>query len=146
MMKYYSETIHIKTSEGSMFHNITNQVMLAVENSGIKQGIVNVYSIHTTLAIKITENCRLMMEDCEDFFDAFIPEDIDYQHDILELRDVPPEERINGFSHVRQLLMNTSETIPLIDYEVALGKWQNIFAVELDPARNRRIIVTVMGQ
>jgi thiamine phosphate synthase YjbQ (UPF0047 family) len=42
--------------------------------------------------------------------------------------------------------MNTSETIPIYNGALLLGKWQDIFAVELDPARDRRILVTVIGE
>jgi secondary thiamine-phosphate synthase enzyme len=145
-MIYHIEKINIKTSEGNPFHNITARVLDAVQNSEVFYGTVTIYSPHTTLAIKITENCKLMMQDCFDTLRIIAPVCDTYQHDNLELRDVPPDERINGYSHVRQLFMNTSESIPIDDNKLLLGKWQDIFAVELDPARDREIIITVMGE
>jgi thiamine phosphate synthase YjbQ (UPF0047 family) len=42
--------------------------------------------------------------------------------------------------------MATSETSPIIEGELCLGTWQRIFLVELDHARERSVIVQVLGQ
>ncbi|MFW7381479.1 MAG: YjbQ family protein [Oligoflexus sp.] len=51
----------------------------------------------------------------------------------------------DGHSHIKSLLFNTSETIPVKDGEMQLGKWQRIMAVELDSPRDREIILTFIG-
>ena len=68
---------------------------------------------------------------------------IKYLHDLISLRDdVPPEERINGHSHIRSLFFNSSETVPVSEGTLLLGEWKDIFVVELDPGREREIICT----
>ena len=70
---------------------------------------------------------------------------IKYLHDLISLRsDCPPDEPINGHSHIRSLFFNTSETIPVIDGSPILGKWQSIFVVELDPNRDRKVSLTFL--
>ena len=65
-------------------------------------------------------------------------------HDIIGIRDVPPTERINGYSHLRQLFLSTSETIPVLGGKIQLGKWQTPFLVELDPARDREVVFSLI--
>ena len=76
-----------------------------------------------------------------------------YLHDLISLRkDVPPEERINAYSHMRSLFFNTSETIPVEEGWLMLGKWQDIHFLELDPGDNvypqqtRKIICTFIEE
>jgi len=145
-MKQYVKEINIKTNSLHPFKRITEQVQFIVEDSGIKNGVVTIQSLHTTLAIKVTEDCKLAHADCEQMLNKIAPLDKDYFHDQLKFRDVPPEERINGSSHVKQCLMNTSVSLIIQKGFIMLGDWQEIFAVELDPARKRKILVSVIGK
>jgi secondary thiamine-phosphate synthase enzyme len=63
-------------------------------------------------------------------------------HDKIEIREVPVNERINAHSHLRQLLLPTSETIPVENGKLLLGKWQSVYLVELDPIRDREVVLT----
>ena len=56
-----------------------------------------------------------------------------------------PDEVPNGHSHCAHLLLPSSETIPVIDGELALGTWQSVFLVELDHPRTREVIISVYG-
>ena len=68
---------------------------------------------------------------------------IKYLHDLISLRaDVKPDERINGHSHIRSMFFNNSETIPVSNGKLLLGNWKKIFFVELDPIREREIVLT----
>jgi len=72
---------------------------------------------------------------------------IKYLHDLISLRnDVPVDERINGHSHIRHLFFNSSETIPIDQGKLILGEWKQLFAVELDPVRDRELIVTFISE
>ena len=53
---------------------------------------------------------------------------------------MPVDERINGHSHIRSLFFNSSETVPIENGKLILGKWKRILGVELDPSRSREII------
>ena len=105
-------------------------------------GVVNVFTKHTTCAIKIIEGEILLLADINNFLDKLIPKENDYMHDKIEIREVPINERINAYSHLRQLLLPTSETIPVSNGKLLLGKWQSVFLVELDPIREREVVFT----
>lgn len=105
-------------------------------------GMVNVFVAHTTCAIKILEGEILLLGDINNYLDKTFPKDGKYLHDIIEIRDVPINERVNGFSHMRQLFFDVSANIPVQDGKLQLGKWQTVYLVEFDPIRDRKVIFT----
>ena len=137
--------VNIKNSSKS-FRNLTPKIQEEAKKWG-KSGIVNIYSRHTSAFIKILEDEILLHADIRFFLDKTFPkhkpDNRRYLHDLISLRqDVDENERINAFSHMRGLYFNTSETIPVDEGELLLGKWQSIFFVELDPVRDREYIIT----
>ena len=105
-------------------------------------GIVNVFVAHTTCAIKIMEGEILLLSDVNRYLNQTFPCENEYRHDIIEIRDVPINERVNGHSHMKQLFFGTDVNIPVEDGKMMLGKWQTVFLVEFDPVRNREVIIT----
>jgi len=128
----------IKTK--GIFTMITNQIELEIPRGF--NGLINIFSCHTTCGVRILENETLLKTDYQRFLEKQAPLDAFYAHNIIEARDVPPEERINGHSHIRTLFFPTSETIPVENGKMLLGKWQDIFLVDLDPSRLRNLIIT----
>lgn len=105
-------------------------------------GMLNIYVRHTTCSIKILENELLLLADINDYLDRQFNNGHKYMHDKIEIRDVPIHERINGHSHMKQLGFPTSETIPVEDGELLLGKWQTVFLIEFDPIRDREVVLS----
>jgi len=56
-----------------------------------------------------------------------------------------PDESPNGHAHCLQLVLGTSQTIPIRDGRLSLGQWQRIFMVELDKSRPREAVVQTFG-
>lgn len=131
----------LKFKTNGTFTDITSEIKLVVENKKIKNGFCVIYSTHTTCAVAIMENESLLKKDIEGFLERIAPKCGIYAHDDIEKRDVPPDERINGFSHIRSMLFPTSVVIPIENEKLVLGKWQCLFLLELDPMRERTIYV-----
>jgi len=140
------ETITLQTNEGISICDITLRVKEICKNSNIKNGIVTIFTTHTTTAIKINENETRFLEDLKIQLEKMVPKNAQYMHDDIHLRDCPKDERINGHAHLKAMLLNTVETIPLINQNLLLGKWQSIFFLEFDGSRKREIIVQIMGE
>ena len=130
----------IKINTEKQFTDITPQVSEFVKEKGT--GIVQVFSRHTTLSVRVFEAEILLLADVGHFLEKIAPINGVYNHDNIWIRDVPKEERINGYSHIRSLLFNTIESIPVENGKLLLGKWQTIFAIELDPIRDRELVLT----
>src|SRR5581483_10027095 len=125
--------------------DMTDDVLDVVERSGVKNGMVLVYSPHTTCAVVINELEDGFAEDFAEFLDELAPADSRYyRHDDLAIRTQGIEDDTadfpNGHSHVRAgLLSSSSQTIPIVDGRVMLGTWQRVFFCELDRSRERKV-------
>ena len=140
-------SITLVTTRAPEFVDITDRVMQHVRDSGMKDGLVCVYSKHTTAAIKINENEPLLIKDMEQFLCRLAPVNAYYGHNDFSIRTVnmTEDECPNGHAHCQHLLMSSSETIPLIDGQLQFGTWQRLFLIELDRPRSREVLVQIMG-
>jgi len=130
------------------FIDITDIVETDVKLSQVKKGMLFINSMHTTFGLKIMENELLSLNDIDDFLEKLAPMNGEYKHNKVKLREVPPNERLNGASHIRMLFFNTQIAIPIENGKLLLGKWQRIFAIETDcdqkDFRLRELIITII--
>ncbi|MCM8855474.1 MAG: secondary thiamine-phosphate synthase enzyme YjbQ [Candidatus Thiodiazotropha sp.] len=131
------ETIMLKTDSRETLVDMTDQVEQVVVQSGIKNGLVNVYAQGATAAIMIQENWdQSVQTDVVNLLRTMIPQGV-WLHDAQDG---------NGDSHLKAGLVGPSESIPLIDGKLGLSRWQNIFFCEFDgPRPDRSIICTVIS-
>ena len=139
--------IVLTSTRAPEFIDITEQVVKLVRETDIKDGLVCVYSRHTTAAIKVNENEPLLIKDMEQFLCRMAPVNAYYGHNDFTIRTVnmTEDECPNGHAHCQHLLMSTSETIPVIDGDLQFGTWQRLFLIELDRPRQREVLVQVLG-
>ena len=138
----------VETREPIQFVDITDDVQDAVRASGVRNGIVTVVSRHTTCAVRIQEAEPLLLEDLLGFLRRLAHQNVHYQHNDFRIRThhMHDDESPNGHSHCLQFLLGTSETVPVVDGELALGEWQRVFLVELDgPRPKREVLIQTVG-
>lgn len=152
-MKIYKKNLTYKTKEFLYFLDITNDVQKAIQESSAMDGMVLIYSYHTTAAIRINEKEKGLVKDFKLLAKRIVPKETYYHHNDLTIRtenlvcDKGASDCLNGHSHMLHLLMGaTSETVPFVGGELGLGTWQRIFLVELDVARKRNVLVKVLGE
>jgi secondary thiamine-phosphate synthase enzyme len=140
--------ISIRSVRTTEFIDITDQVAALVAASGISLGFVNVQTLHTTTAIVINEHEPLLLTDFEATLNKAVPIDGAYRHDDGTVRAVnlTPDERTNGHAHCRALLLSASACVNIVDGHLLLGRWQRLFFVELDGARERVVSTMVLGE
>lgn len=139
-------TIRVRTCGSPDFVDVTDRVQAVLDEAGVRDGMVVVFSRHTTAAVHINEHEPLLMHDLKRALVRLSPPDGEYEHNDLDRRpDVPPDEPLNGHAHCQLLLLNASETVPVSDGRMMLGAWQRIFLVELDTPRERELVVQVVG-
>ena len=135
-----------------LFTNITEKI-----NDNLPKnfdGLAHIYTPHTTACIFGLEDELLHLTDIRFFLDKIIPyhkdpegdhKNIKYLHDLISLRnDVPPDERINGHSHIRSLLFSGFQMIPFSEGKLLLGEWKSLFFIELDPGRDRKYFLNIL--
>jgi secondary thiamine-phosphate synthase enzyme len=135
-----TDTISLNTKGFSDVLDITDTVTKIVNQSGIQNGLVNVFCSGSTGSITTIEYESGVIKDLQKAIEKIVPSNIPYEHD-KRWGDG------NGFSHVRAALMKPSLTIPLVKGELALGTWQQIVFVDFDNrGRDRNVVVQVMGE
>jgi secondary thiamine-phosphate synthase enzyme len=150
-MRFVFENHSFRTTHCGEFTDVTDDVRELVARSDVKTGIALVYSPHTTCAILINERETGFVQDFTQLMDSLVPVDGTYRHDDLEARtenlEDDPHDVPNGHAHCRQALVgSTSQTIPIVDGELLLGRWQRVFFLEMDRARDRKVLIQVMGE
>ena len=145
--RFATHTFGAETVEHVQFVDITEQVAQCVAAAGIQEGSVHVFSRHTTACIRINENEPLLLQDLADLLERVAPVRGHYKHDDFSVRTVNlhEDERVNGHSHCRSLLLGASETIPVSGGRLLLGRWQSVFLAELDGPAQREFVVQVAG-
>lgn len=143
----HSETLSYQTLEAPQFIDITEDVADAVDRSGVENGIVVVFSRHTTAAIKINECEPELIKDMARFLREIAPLDREYCHNNFDIRTVNMEEDEcpNAHSHCQHLMLSASESVPVLEGHMKLGRWQRLFLIELDRPKSRQVLVQVLG-
>ncbi len=128
--------ITLATEAREILVDITADVRKALEESGIRDGLVSVYAQGATAAIMIQENWDDSVQtDVVELLRKLIPRGV-WRHDAQDG---------NGDAHLKAGLVGPSQTVPVIDGELGLSTWQNIFFCEFDgPRRRRRVVCTLI--
>lgn len=137
-----------ETEAPVQFLDITEDVAALVHRAGLRDGVVTVFSRHTTAAVRVQEDEPLLLEDLRDFLRRLAPREAAYRHNDFRVRTahMHEDESPNGNSHCLQLLLGSSEAVPVEQGQLLLGQWQRLFLVELDGPRPRReLLVQLLG-
>jgi secondary thiamine-phosphate synthase enzyme len=117
-------------------------IMSLVRGLRIREGFVNLFSMHTTCTVFINEWQVALRSDIKKFLEAMVARDAEYMHNDPDHSDC---DRMNADSHLRAILLGHSLTLQISGGEVVLGQWQRILMAELDGPRARTLRVSVMG-
>ena len=142
-----NERIRVSSQRPTEFISLNSQLQAAIDAAGLRSGRVFLQSMHTTLGLAVNEPEPLLLADLEAMLKRLAPSGGTYLHDDFSLRaGIPADEPINGHAHCRQILLQPSHTALVEDGRLVLGRWQAIFAVELDGPRQREIAVQLDGE
>ena len=141
-MVIISKSLKISSSSNFQIMDITRDIVAVLneinKENKMDNGIVNIFTKHSTSAIRVNENEKGLLLDFEKALKDIVKEKDNYKHDFIDN---------NAASHIRAFLLGSSETIPIVDGRLDLGTWQSIFFVELDgPRTNRTVDLTFIGE
>ena len=140
--------LQITTRQPTEFVDLTDRLQRLVADAAIGVGILNVQTLHTTTGIVVNEHEPLLLADFRAILEAGAPDDGRYRHDDMTERTVnlTENERANGHAHCRALGLPTSVCLNISGGRLILGRWQRVFFVELDGAREREISILLFGE
>jgi len=126
--------ISVKTGSRTQMIDITDQVRRVVKDFGVRDGLVHIFSMHTTGAVTINENADpAVPKDILNTINKIVPWDDRYTH-----------MEGNSAAHIKVSLFGPSEMVALENGSLVLGTWQSIFFCEFDGPRQRKVNVTVL--
>ena len=129
--------VEIKSKRSMEVIDITGMVQSWIVDNNAEDGILTVFSFHTTAGLTINEAESGLMHDIETQLSRIVPPHAGYQHDRVD---------DNAHSHIMTSLLGPSETVPVKSGRLTLGTWQRILFVECDGPRSRRVAVTFVGK
>ncbi len=130
------EVFDVRTSSSMEFVDISADVIQFVKSSGIQDGIVLVYTPHTTAAITVNENADPSVKyDMTKFFSKLVPQESWFRH-----------MEGNSPSHIMSSLISPSQSFILNNGSLILGTWQGIFFCEFDGPRSRKFYVKILPE
>lgn len=129
------EIVTLKTNHKSEMIDITEIVKEAVIKSGIKSGLCNIFTPHTTAGIVLFENVDPNLKrDFLGHLHKLVPSDIPFAHGS------------NAHAHIKSGLVGSFVTIPVKDAKPLFGQWQGIFFCEFDgPREERKVYIKVVN-
>jgi secondary thiamine-phosphate synthase enzyme len=140
-MKIFHRQISLVTTAAIQVVDITSQVEVALQSTGIQDGVLTLISPHTTARINVNEHEEMLQRDMVEFLSRLVPRERDYLHN----RN-PVDGRDNAHAHLLGLFMNASQTVPIAGGRLMLGGWQSIFFIELDgPRPERQCLLQFLG-
>jgi secondary thiamine-phosphate synthase enzyme len=138
----HGENFIIDTEERIELVDLTDRVMEFVRRFAIREGMITLWSMHTTCALFINEFQTALLGDIKRFLEDMVERDRYYLHNDPDHSDC---DRMNADSHLRAMLLGHSLTLQISGGEVVLGQWQRILMAELDGPRARTLRAQVWG-
>jgi len=137
-LKTFTKTITVSTREKYQLLDLTEHVEEIVSDSHIKEGLCLVHASHATAAVICSENESGLVHDMLQKVKELFPPSAGYLHDRID---------DNASSHIASAFIGASRTFPINSGRLMRGTWQNIFLLELDGPRSRRIVnVHIIGE
>ena len=138
-MKHYRKelTFHLPTRRGIV--NITQEVQQAVNESGIREGLVLVNAMHITASVFINDHESGLHQDFEVWLEKLAPEKphSQYRHNGYE---------DNADAHLKRSIMGRESVVAVTEGKLDFGTWEQLFYYEFDGKRDKRVLIKVIGE
>jgi secondary thiamine-phosphate synthase enzyme len=140
-MKAHTEYLTINHPQKQGFVHLTPQVEAAVQQSGVREGLVLVNSMHITSSVFINDNERGLHHDFGVWLEKLAPFNPDpnvYHHNRTG--------EDNADAHLKRTIMGREVVVAITNGKLDLGPWEAIFYGEFDGQRPKRVLVKIIGE
>ncbi len=137
-MKSHTEYLTFNTAQRREYVNITRTVEEILGRSGMREGMILVSAMHITAGVYVNDAEDGLIQDIDDMLDRLAPLGPDYRHHRTG--------EDNGDAHLKSMLCHHQVVVPMTDWKLDFGPWQQIYYAEFDGRRRKGVIVKVMGE
>lgn len=138
-MKSYRKELVINYPKRRGYVNITPKVEQALSESGIKEGLVLVNSMHITSSVFINDDESGLLNDFEVWLEKLAPEKPHSQYKHNGYED-------NADAHMKRQLMGREVVVAVTNGKLDFGTWEQIFYGEYDGMRDKRLLIKIIGE
>ena len=137
-MKSFRKELWLETPHRRDYVNITRLVEQCLDESGIKEGLILVNSMHITSSVFINDDESGLHHDFEVWLERLAPEKphSQYRHNGFE---------DNADAHMKRQLMGREVVVAITNGKLDFGPWEQIFYGEYDGMRRKRVLVKIIG-
>ncbi len=138
-MKSFRKELWFNTTQRRQFLNITHEVQQAIDESGVREGLVLVNAMHITASVFINDDESGLHHDYEIWLEKLAPEKphSQYRHNGYE---------DNADAHMKRQIMGREVVCAVTNGQLDFGPWEQIFYGEFDGKRKKRVLVKVIGE
>ena len=119
--------------------NITRDVQSAIDESGVKEGLVLVNAMNITASVFINDDEPGLYSDYERWLEKLAPEKpySQYAHNGYE---------DNADAHLKRTIMGREVVCAITDGKLDFGTWEQIFYYEMDGMRRKHALIKIIGE
>jgi secondary thiamine-phosphate synthase enzyme len=139
-MKSYRKELWFHIPTRRQFVNITRDVVKAVNDSGVKEGLVLVNAMHITASVFINDDESGLHIDYEKWLETLAP------HEPVSRYEHNRTGEDNGDAHLKRQVMGREVVLAITEGKLDFGPWEQIFYGEFDGGRRKRVLVKIIGE
>jgi secondary thiamine-phosphate synthase enzyme len=142
-LRMIHETVRLATDKRLELYDLTEKVADLLKRHDIKEGMVLLSSLHTTMALFVNEWQSALLHDVKAMLDKVVSPLETWRHNDPEFSDC---DRRNAHSHLQASLLGHALQFSVSKGKLVLGQFQAIIAAELDGPRNRDLALQIIGR
>ena len=139
-MKSYQEELWFMTKTRRDYINITAQVQVAVNKSGVREGLCLVNAMHITASVYINDDESGLIQDYDEFLERLAP------HEPTSRYHHNNTGEDNGDAHIKRQIMGSEVVVAITNGQLDFGPWEQIFYGEFDGRRRKRALIKIIGE
>ena len=138
-MKSFRRELTLNVPHRRDYINITPNVVEALRESGIREGLCLINAMHITASVYINDDERGLLKDFDDWLEELAPHEpvSRYRHNGAE---------DNGDAHLKRQVMGREVVVAVTDGRLDFGRWEQIFYGEFDGRRAKRVLIKIIGE
>lgn len=139
MMKSYRNVLKFTLPARRGLVNITRDVQAAIDESGVREGLVLINAMNITASVFINDDEPGLHHDFEAWLERLAPEKPydQYRHNGYE---------DNADAHLKRMIMGREAVCAITNGRLDFGTWEQIFYFEFDGKREKRVLIKIIGE
>jgi secondary thiamine-phosphate synthase enzyme len=139
-MKSFRKELWFNLPTRRGFENITAKVQVAIDDSGIKEGLVLINAMHISASVFINDDEAGLLHDWEVWLEKLAPE---HPHSHYRHNDTGED---NADAHLKRTIMGRETVVAITNGKLDFGPWEQIFYGEFDGKRRKRVLIKIIGE